>query len=78
MILAAFAGAQMGRLDRRSPVYLSLNLVGAAILAVDAYLGRQWGFFVLETVWSAVSIAGLVGLALGRERAHDAPPPPEP
>jgi hypothetical protein len=47
-------------LDSTSRPYLLLNLVGAAALAVDAWLGRQWGFFVLEGVWSVVSAAGLV------------------
>lgn len=55
LILAAFAGAQFGRLDQRSISYLVLNLVGAIILAGLAYHDRQYGFLLLETVWAIVS-----------------------
>ncbi len=59
VILAAFLLAQLRVLDARSRAYLVPNLVGAAALAVDAYLGREWGFLVLESAWAAVSAAGL-------------------
>jgi hypothetical protein len=59
-ILAAFALAQAGKLDQRSTPYLSLNLVGSAVLTVLAYHERQWGFFLLEGVWALVSAYGFV------------------
>ena len=59
LILAAFAAAQGGRLDVESPTYLWLNILGAATLAVLAFLEEQWGFVLLETVWTAVSVWGL-------------------
>jgi hypothetical protein len=58
-ILAAFTLAQLGLLEQRSWSYLILNLVGATVLAVLAYLERQWGFLLLEGVWALVSAAGL-------------------
>ena len=65
-ILAAFVLAQLGRLPARSRSYLALNLAGSTVLAVDAYHGSQWGFFVLELVWWLVSAWAL--LASGRPR----------
>jgi hypothetical protein len=68
-ILAAFVAAQFGLLDRYSYPYLVLNLVGSVVLSVDAYLGEQWGFLLLEFVWAIVSGVGLVQRLRGHEPA---------
>ena len=60
LILAAFVLAQLRRLTTDSAVYLALNAAGAAFLAVVAVLGRDIGFTLLETTWTAVSTAGLI------------------
>lgn len=60
LILAAFTAGQSGHLDARSRGYLTLNLVGSSILTYDALDGREWGFFVLESVWALVSAWGLM------------------
>ena len=61
LILAAFAGAQRGRLSQTSFTYLVLNLVGSAVLAVLALYERQWGFLLLESCWAVVSGHALIG-----------------
>jgi hypothetical protein len=43
-------------------LYLVLNVVGSAVLAVDAALGAQWGFLLLEGVWAIVSLASLIAV----------------
>jgi hypothetical protein len=68
-ILAAFAAAQFGRLDQRSWWYLVLNAAGAAVLTVVAFEEEQWGFFLLESVWTLVSVWGIYQLVSGRSRA---------
>jgi hypothetical protein len=65
LILVAFGLAQLGVLDVKSRRYLVLNVVGSTVLAVDAAVGAQWGFLLLEGVWAVVSGVGLVVRAKG-------------
>jgi len=67
LILSGFVLAQFRLLDPRSLWYLVVNLVGSAILAVDAWRQDQWGFFLLELVWAIVSAWGLTQLVRGRQ-----------
>jgi hypothetical protein len=59
LILAAFTAVQLDRMRPDSRLYLTLNLVGSAILAVLAVAAAQWGFVLLEGVWAIVSAWGL-------------------
>lgn len=68
LILVPFVLTQVGRLTPSSLAYLVLNLVGSTVLAVDAFLGQQWGFLLLEGVWALVSAIYLVRRALHRGR----------
>jgi len=65
LVLVGFALAQFGVLDVRSMRYLVLNTVGSGILAVEALVGQQWGFLLLEGVWAIVSGIGLVAVLRG-------------
>jgi uncharacterized membrane protein len=69
LILTAFTAVQLERMRPDSRLYLALNLVGSAILAVLALIGSQWGFVLLESVWAIVS-AWSLAVALRT------PPPP--
>jgi hypothetical protein len=62
LILVPFVLVQLGRLRTDAVVYGALNLVGSAVLAVDALHGRQWGFLLLEGTWAVVSAYSLVRL----------------
>jgi hypothetical protein len=80
-ILAAYVAAQFRLLQQEHPVYLLLNSLGAGILAVIAYHERQWGFLLLEGVWTLISLRGVLRWLMSRygdhrhdishERAHD-------
>ena len=60
LILAAFLASQRGWISTESRLYLSLNLVGASVLAVLAAREWQLGFLLLEICWAMVSAYSLV------------------
>ena len=60
LILAAYGGNQYGLIERRHWTYNAMNLVGAAILTVIVFGARQWGFVLLEGVWTLLSIPPLI------------------
>jgi hypothetical protein len=73
LILVPFVLAQMGRVTPLSLPYLLLNLVGSVVLAVDAALGSQWGFLLLESVWALVSLVSLLRRGTSRKRGGGIP-----
>jgi hypothetical protein len=79
IILAAFAGSQLGELPTDSRSYLVLNVVGSVILTILAVVEGQIGFVLLEGVWALVSAWSLfVLLGEEAEAAEEAgSPPPE-
>jgi hypothetical protein len=72
LILVAFTAVQAQRMRPDSRLYLALNLVGSAVLAVLAFLGSQWGFVLLESVWAVVSAWGLAAALRTRSPAGPA------
>ena len=68
LILAAFVAAQRGRLSTGSPLYLSLNLAGASVLALLAARERQLGFLLLESSWALVAAWSLLRAATSNRR----------
>jgi hypothetical protein len=67
LLLTAFAGTQFGFFSSRTYANLILNFFGSMILAILAALDHQWGFLLLEGVWSLVSLWGLIAKVSGRE-----------
>ena len=60
LILIPFVLVQMKRLRPEARLYVWLNFVGSAVLALDAWHGHQWGFLLLEGTWAAVSLVALL------------------
>lgn len=67
LILIAFTASQGGLMGVHTRSYLVLNLFGAAILTGIAWDERDWGFLMLESVWTVVSAWSLVQVLRGRE-----------
>ncbi|HET8601444.1 MAG TPA: hypothetical protein VFL99_14035 [Segeticoccus sp.] len=65
LVLAGFAAVQANRMSPTQWSYLWLNALGSSALAVLAWLGRDWGFLLLEGVWALVS-----WWSMGRKVAH--------
>jgi hypothetical protein len=65
LILLAFVGNVAGRMERESGVYLTLNVVGAALAALacaSSLMIGFWPFVVLEGVWALVAAWGLINM----------------
>ena len=60
LILVAFSLLQLGRWQARDRAYLWANLLGAGLLSAVAWLEQQWGFLLLESVWTLVSAHSLI------------------
>ena len=67
MILVAYAGAALGRLDPKGARSLLANLVGAGLILVSLLVADfNLSSTVMEGSWALVAFAGLVRLALKR------------
>jgi hypothetical protein len=60
VVLYAFYMQQQGAWQSTEPRYLGCNFAGTAVLTVVAWIGSQWGFVLVEAIWSIVSLRGLV------------------
>ena len=59
-ILVPFALLQFRRTTAHSFTYLTMNLVGAGILTALAVVESQWGFVILQGVWTLAAVRGLI------------------
>lgn len=67
MILIAYAGAALGRLDVEGPVSLLANLIGAGLILVSLLMGAfNLASTAMEGAWALVAAVGLIRWALRR------------
>src|SRR4051812_49818144 len=78
-IVVAYALLQLGRARARGPAFLATNLICAAGMGATAVLDFQPGFVITNSLWVAVSAAGLARVLHGRlnspRHPGSAPPP---
>ena len=64
MILIAYAGAALGRLDPKGAASLWANLVGACLILVSLLLADfNLASTAMEAAWAVIALLGLLRLA---------------
>jgi hypothetical protein len=66
LMLAAYIGAQIGRLDPQHAPSLVMNLVGPALVIWSLMFRFNLPAFLTEASWAAAAAFGLARLALKR------------
>jgi hypothetical protein len=72
LILAAYAGAQLGRLEPRCAPALILNLAGAGLILWSLRFSFNLSAFLMEAAWALVALYGLIRLLI-RNRSRRPP-----
>lgn len=70
LVLTAFCALSTHRTQPSALPYLLANTLGAALLAIDAFHLRQWGFLALEATWAVVSATALAQRGLSPRRGR--------
>ena len=73
LILVAYAGAQLGRLEPRRAPALVLNLVGAALILGSLAVHFNLAAALMEAAWALVALYGLIRKGLSRRSSGPRP-----
>lgn len=76
LILIAYAGAQLGRLDPRCAPALLMNLIGAALILWSLSYRFNLAAMLMEAAWALVALYGLVRLVISARKAGRPRSPP--
>ena len=68
LILGAYAGVQLKKLDPHRPPALLLNLTGAALVLVSLYFEFNLAAAILEGAWVLIALWGLFDWFRARSR----------
>lgn len=69
LILGAYAGAALGRLDVKGAPSLAANFIGASLILLSLAVDFNLSAVLMEGSWALVSLAGLARLLLRRRPA---------
>jgi hypothetical protein len=61
-LLGAYTANQFRLIGSSDIAYLVANFIGATVLLVIAVIEVQWGFILLEAMWTLVSLWGIIAL----------------
>jgi hypothetical protein len=67
LILVAYAGAQLGRLEPRRATALLMNLAGASLIIWSLTFRFNLSAFLMEAAWALVALYGLIRLAVRKK-----------
>ena len=70
LILVAYAGAQLERLDPRRAPALVMNLIGAGLIIWSLTFRFNLAAFLMEAAWAVVALYGLIRLLIRRPKAR--------
>ena len=70
LMLAAYVGAQAGRLDPRAAPSLVMNLVGPGLVIFSLLFTFNLPAFLTEAAWATAAAGGLVRLAIRSRRGE--------
>lgn len=68
IILIAYAGAALGRIDPKRALSLAANFVGASLILLSLSKAFNLSAVAMEGAWALVSLAGLLRLGWRRLR----------
>lgn len=60
LVLIAYAGAALGRIDASKQWALGLNLLGALLILASLAYSFNLSAFVMESTWALIAVIGLV------------------
>jgi len=66
LVLAAYAAAQLHRLDPTRPPALVANLVGACLILLSLSRAFNLSAAIVEGAWALIALFGLVKALIGR------------
>ena len=66
LMVLAYAGGQIGKLDMTRLPALLMNLIGAGLVLWSLYFSFNLSAVLMESTWGLVALYGLIKLALGR------------
>ena len=76
LILGAYAGVQLKKLDPHDLPALLLNLGGASLVIVSLIFEFNLAAFLLEAAWVGIAVAGLFSWLRKKQQRPGTPPAP--